>query len=151
MVELRACTVSDVASAPGFADALEEYALECHLPEIGQARAQLDTYLAIEKSGVFHLIGAFDGPTVVGFAAVLAVSLPHYGVLAAIAESLFVVKAYRLDGVGWRLLNEVRQLARRLEAKTLLLTAPVGGALDRLLHLTPGARHSNNVYVELLA
>ena len=47
--------------------------------------------------------------------------------------------------------HENREVVRGLGAKALLLTAPVGSMLDTMLSRSRRHRHSNNVYVEVLA
>lgn len=149
-MEIRRCTVAELVAAPNLTDVLDEYARECAIPEIGQAQAQIATYYTLEAAGVFHPIAAFEGEQLAGFILPIVVELPHYGVLAATVESYFVPKAYRPANFGLKLLAAAEELARERGAKALLVSAPVGGALARLMpHLD--YRHSNEVYVRALA
>lgn len=150
MVEIRRCTTAELEAAPNLYEVLEEYAAESSLKELGPARAQVETYRALEASGFFHPVGAFEDGMLVGFILPIVVVLPHYGVVAATVESFFVLKSERKKGIGLRLLAYAQELAKRLGAKALLVSAPVGGALARVLpHY--GFRHSNDVFVRQLA
>lgn len=150
MLDVRHCTLAEITGAPNLPEVLAEYALESSLPELGPASAQFDTYHKLDANGVLYPIGAFEGDRLVGFILIIVAELPHYGVRAATAESFFVPLADRKKGVGLRLLKLAEDLAASQGAYALLLSAPVGGVLERVL---PGRqyRHSNNVFVKALA
>lgn len=150
MVEIRPCRVAELEAAPNLAAILAEYAEESGMPELGQPNVQVPTYRALEAAGVFHPIGAFDQGQLVGFILPIVVVLPHYGVPAATVESFFVRKASRRTGAGMKLLAAAEELARGLGAKALLLSAPVGSVLARVMPRLP-YRHSNDVFVRALA
>lgn len=146
---IRSCTVAELEAAPNLAEVLAEYAHESSLPELGQPQAQVETYRALESAGVFHPIGAFDGDRLIGFILPLVAPLPHYGVVAGVVESFFVSTADRKRGVGLKLLGATEGLARAAGAKALLVSAPSGGSLSRVLPHR-GYRHSNEVFVRAL-
>lgn len=150
-MEIRPCTVAELAAAPNLAELLAEYARESSLPELGPTSAQIETYRKLEATGMFHPIGAFEGDELCGFILPIVVVLPHYGVLAATVESFFVPYSLRPTGIGLRLLALAEAKARELGAKALLLSAPVAGALDAVLERMRPYRHSNNVWVRALA
>jgi len=129
---------------------IAEYARESAMPEIGSPCPQYDTYRAMEAAGVIHSVGAFAGERMVGFILPIVIALPHYGVVTATVESFFVCAAERKKGLGLRLLDAAERLVLGLGAKALLLSAPTGGALDKVLPRR-GFRHSNNVFVKALA
>ena len=147
---IRRCTTAELEAAPNLAEVLAEYALESSMKELGPARAQVEIYRALEASGLFHPIAAFEGDRLLGFILPIVVVLPHYGVVAATIESFFVPKAVRKQGIGLRLLAMAEALARELGAKALLLSAPVTGSMGRVL-AAKGFRHSNDVFVKGLA
>lgn len=151
MVEIRTCTVAEIEAAPNIAEVLAEYARDSSLPELGQGQAQFDAYRALEASGMFHPIGAFDSRRIVGFILPIVVKLPHYGVVAATVESFFVPLACRSKGLGLKLLAFAEDLARRLGAKALLISAPIGSRLAQVLARRKRYRHSNNTFVVALA
>lgn len=152
MVEIRPCTVAELEAAPNLAEVLAEYAREASLPELGEPTPQTATYRALEASGMFHPIAAFDeNSRLLGFILPIVVTLPHYGVVAATVESFFVSQAERPKGIGLMLLMLAENLAKNLGAKALLLSAPAGGVLDEVLFRTKRYRYSNTVYVTALA
>jgi len=147
---IRRCTVAELQAAPNIAEVLAEYARESSLKELGPTSPQWATYRTLEAAGVFHPIAAFEGARLCGFILPIVVVLPHYGVLAATIESYFVPQADRTKNIGIKLLRAAEELARGLGAKALLLSAPVGGALARLMPALK-YRHSNEVFVRALA
>lgn len=149
-MEIRRCTIAELASAPNLAECLAEYARESGLPEIGPASAQVETYFQLESAGVLHPIGAFDGDRLLGMVLQIITVLPHYGVPVVTAESFFVPRAERKQGIGLRLLAGAEALGRELRARAQLLSAPVGGALAQVLPRR-GYRQSNAIFVKALA
>lgn len=151
MVDVRRCTIADLAAAPNIDAVLAAYAAEGALPEIGAPNPQVETYYAMEKANVLHAIGAFDGDRLLGFILPIVIALPHYGVVTATVESFFVAEAERKHGIGLRLLRAAEDLVRLLGAKAMLVSAPVDGALAHGLHFSKAYRHSNEVFVRALA
>lgn len=151
MIDIRRCTVDELEATPNFQDVLDEYALESSLPELGPAQAQLDTYRRLEASGMFHPIGAFEDGRLIGLILPLVVNLPHYGVVAATVESFFVPAADRPKGVGMFLLHKAEALAKELGAKALILSAPTGSVLARVMYHCRDYRLSNEVFIKALA
>lgn len=150
-MDVRRCTVAELEAAPNLFEVLEEYAREAATPELGPAVAQIETYRAMEATGMFHPIAAFDDDLLVGFILPVVVVLPHYGVIAATIESFFVPAADRKRGVGLALLGAAEDLARELGAKALLLSAPAGGVLSRVMRARRGYRHNSETFVKALA
>lgn len=150
MVEVRSCTTAELEAAPNLAELVAEYAHESSIAELGPCSPQIATYRALEAAGFLHPIGAFVDGALQGFILPVVIVLPHYGALAGTVESFFVTHAARKKGLGDRLRKGAQRLASALGAKALLMSAPVGGALDRALDANKLYRHSNNVYVMAL-
>lgn len=119
---------------------LQEYANECSIPALGPAKPNWEQYRQMQSVGVLHGFGLFDSGAgqqdpheLVGFGALLAHVLPHYGVLAGVVESLFVSKSHRGTMGSAMLLYEMEKQATRLGCKALLYSAPVGGQLEAVL------------------
>lgn len=146
-MELRHCTVAEIAAAPNLDALLAAYAAESTIPELGPPKPQLDVYRKLEAQRVIYPIAAFDGANCVGFISVVATVLPHYGAFAAQIESFFVMREHRRQGIGLRLLRMGIDKAWEVGAKGLLISAPVGSALDKVLAKNKHARHNNNLYV----
>jgi GNAT superfamily N-acetyltransferase len=151
MVEIRPCSFDDLDASAEFPALLAQYAAESSHPELGAPCAQIETYRAMERTGMLHVIGAFAADQLAGFLLITVVVLPHYGVLAATAESFFVAPEYRKSGAGLRLLAAGEALARGLGARAMLVSAPVGGALSRVMSARRSYRLSNEVFVKALA
>ncbi|WP_420997607.1 GNAT family N-acetyltransferase [Cupriavidus sp. 30B13] len=130
---VRHCSVSDVESSPDLGGLLAEYGAESGVPELGPPMAQMQTYRQLEAAGVFSVLGAFQGEKLVGFVTVLKATLPHFGRQVAITESLFVTSEARSTGAGLALLHSAESLAREQGAEALLVSAPAGGRLERVL------------------
>lgn len=103
----------------------------------------------MESSGLLHPFAAFEDGELIGFLLMLATVLPHYGVMMAATESFFVAQSARNTGAGLALLKAAEEAAGNIGGKGLLISAPVGSRLDRIMqHL---GQHTNNVYLRVLA
>lgn len=151
MVDVRRCSIADWEAAPNWHALLAAYAAEAATPELGPISPQMDMYRAGEAAGMLHPVGAFDGDLLVGFILSAVIVLPHYGVLAATVESFFVAPADRKRGVGLSLLGHAEGVARELGAKALLLSAPAGGVLSRVMCAHRAYRHNSETFVRALA
>jgi GNAT superfamily N-acetyltransferase len=132
-VVIRPCTVSDLEASPCFEALLAEYGAESGIPEFGPPVAQMATYKHLEAAGVLQVIAAVQDGELVGFVTVLRSVLPHFGRQVAITESLFVTSEARSTGAGLALLRAAEDLAREQGGEALLVSAPTGGRLERVL------------------
>ena len=150
MIDIRPCTVAEVEAAGALQELLAAYGAESAIPEIGSPNAHFETYRLMESAGALHIIGAF-APDLVGVAVLLAYGLPHYGGRRVCSmESFFVAPDTRRTGAGLKLLRAAEAKARELGAAALLVSAPVGGRLARVLPRT-GYRETSRVFVRGLA
>ena len=124
---------------------LQEYADQSSNPELPSANPKQELYLGMEEAGFLHVIAAFLGNELIGFATVVVAVLPHYGVPVATMESIFVRDRHRRSGAGIKLVREAEALARDEGAKGLLVTAPAGGRLSRVMPKI-GYRETNTVF-----
>ena len=71
--------------------------------------------------------------------------LPHFGRKVGVSESYFVAAEYRKTGAGLRLLHAAEEAAREAGAVGVLVSAPTGGILERVM---PGVgyRETNRVF-----
>lgn len=145
-VTVRLCTYSDVEAAPAFGVMLDEYGEEASVSASWRPNPQGDTYRALEDAGALHVLGAYEGDVLVGFLSIITSVLPHFGIKTSVTESFFVTPAARKTGAGLRLLHEAEALARKLGARGLLVSAPVGGVLDHVMACSDTYRPSNRVY-----
>lgn len=144
---IRPCTVDEIERSESLPELLDAYAQESRIPELGEVCPDMATYRDIEARGAMRAIGAFS-PDLVGLATLLIYGLPHYGGRRiASMESLFVLPSARKNGTGLRLLAAAKKLAHDLGASALLVSAPVGGRLDKVLRNSAGCRETNHVFL----
>ena len=138
-------TLAEIEASPDLAALLEEYAAESANDEIGPACPQIDTYRAMEAAGLFHAFAARCDGRLIGFMFLLVPVLPHFGRKVGVSESYFVAAEYRKTGAGLRLLHAAEEAAREAGAVGVLVSAPTGGILERVM---PGVgyRETNRVF-----
>lgn len=148
-MDIRKTSYTEILDAPNVTEVLDAYAAESSLDELGPYNPQRGMYDMLERAGLLHVFAAHDGDKLIGFVSVLINVLPHYGRRVAVSESLFVLKAYRSGGAGIKLLRHAEKFAKEAGASGMLVSAPAGGKLEKLL---PGLkyRHSNTVFVKAL-
>lgn len=128
---------------------LASYGKESQIPELGAVGANMDAYRDMEARGAMHAVGAFS-PELVGLATLLIYGLPHYsGRMVAAMESFFVMPSARRGGTGIKLLRAAEQRAAELGATALLVSAPVGSRLEKVLPRT-GFRETNRIFLRVL-
>lgn len=146
---IKRCTLDDLVTAPNWAALLDEYGAESAMDGLGAQNMQLDTYRAMEASGVLYMVGAWVNDELAGFISALISPLPHYGKLICISESFFVAPAHRKSGAGTLLRREIECIGEENGAVGVLMTAPKGGRLAKVLPLC-GYRHTNDVFFKPL-
>lgn len=149
MAIVRKCTVGEIEANAAFPALRRAYAAEAALAGLPDPAEKLAAYRLIETSGVFQAYGAFEAGRLVGFCAVLAPIIPHYGVAIAVTESLFVAKEHRKSGAGLKLIRAAEAHARKVGSPALLISAPSSG---RLVQVLPGIgyRETNRVFMKEL-
>lgn len=149
-VSVKKRAFSEIEGDDRFPALAREYAAESAILGLPPAGEKFAIYPAIESSGIFHIYGAFIDGSLVGFIALLLPVIPHYGVAIAIAESFFVAKEHRKSGAGTQLRHAAERHARDAGSPALLLSAPTGGRLAKVLpHV--GYRETNRVFMKVFA
>ena len=134
MIEIKALTVDEFRARPEWPALIREYAIESALDEFADTAApQWDTYQALMDQGTLIALGAFDDDALVGFITAMVTVLPHFGVRMVCTESYFVAAASRHTGAGLALLREAQVVAQAVDAYGLLVSAPEGSRLARVL------------------
>lgn len=146
----RWVSVTEWAAEPGVEALLDGYAAEAALLELGPAGAQIETYARMEASGALHVLAGYLDARMVGFLALLASTVPHYGRLIAVCESYYVEPASRGTGLGLRLLREAESRALALGAVAIMASSPQGGRAGRVLSRV-GYRQATEAYIKRLA
>lgn len=148
-MEILPATIDDMLAAPNWWALLDEYAAECGNTGIGVPDMQVDQYRALESVGFLKILSAHDSGELVGFLFYILTVLPHYGKPVAVSESFFVAAAYRSTGAGLGLLKAAEAAALDAGAVGLLMSAPSGGPLDKLL-AAKRYTHTNNAWFKRL-
>lgn len=143
-------TLAEIEASPDLSALLAEYAAESANHEIGPASPQLETYRAMEASGMFHSLAAWHGGQLVGFLFLLVPTLPHFGLVVGVTESYFVASAHRKSGAGDQLRHEAEQLAASLGAVGLMISAPVDGKLAAVLGAHKAYNETGRVFFRRL-
>lgn len=134
MIEIRKCTVAEVEQQPNFSELLGEYAKALVVKGAPPAKAKMELYYQLEKSGSFQAFGAFVYGQMIGFVTVLVTVLPHYGVAMAMTESYFVIESFRGGtNAGKLLLKAAEKYAKKRGSPCLLVSAPSQGDLAKVL------------------
>lgn len=151
MVHISRTPVAALTDDPNFPMLLEQYAAESAIDGMPSPSAQMDHYQVLESTGAFHAIAAYVDGALVGFLSLLVTRLPHYGAVVATTESFFVTQPARSYGLGMRLLHFAEDYAKALGAVGILVSAPHGGTLERVLGLSKRYRQTNAVFFRSLA
>lgn len=130
--EIRSVTLADVMDNPRFGQLIADYARECANPGMGVPNPNREQYEAMEKVGMFYLLGAYRGDEMVGFVTYLLTPMAHFSNTAATVESLFLDPRCRHGLLGVRLIKAALKQAKSLGAKGLYLSAPSGSQLEKL-------------------
>ncbi|ANA34469.1 GNAT family N-acetyltransferase [Ralstonia mannitolilytica] len=138
-------TVAEIETAPNLAALLAEYAAESANDEIGPAAPQVTAYRAMEAAHLLQAFAAYADGQLVGFMFLLLPVLPHFGRRVGVTESYFVAAEHRKTGAGLRLLHAAEEAARAVGAAGVLVSAPTGGVLERVMQGI-GYRETNRVF-----
>lgn len=130
---IKQCPVEELEAAANFPKLLDEYAIESAIDGLPGPSKKLDQYKLLQASGALFPLAAYLDDNLIGFAAVLMPVLPHYGVLIAVTESLFVGAEFRGTGAGLRLIREAERIALEGGSPGLLISAGVTSTLIEIL------------------
>lgn len=147
---IRPCTIDEIQNAPNIGALMAEYVQEAHNPELPTPDVQWAQYKELERIGVIAPFAALKDEELAGFVVVLKSAMPHHGKTLVMTESLFVARSHRKSGVGLKLIRAAEALARDIGAACLIVTAPHGGSLERVMPRL-GYRHSNSTFVRSMA
>jgi GNAT superfamily N-acetyltransferase len=142
---IRKSTVDEIDNSPNTLRLLEEYAEESAIEGLPKPTAKLLVYKHLENTGTLVPFIALKDNNLIGLVTILAPIIPHYGILVAVAESLFVIKEYRKTGAGIKLISAAEKYAKEIGSPGLLLSAPSGGDLEKILPRY-GYRETNKAF-----
>jgi len=146
---IRQCRAREIFNDPAGPALIAEYARECGNALIGKPAPRLDIYENLESNGLGQCFAAYEDKQLVGFAMVVVAVVPHYTLAVATYESVFVS---RDASCGGQLMDEIERYAKECGCKALVVTAPLGSRLARLLFLcAEDYVHTNHVFTRCLA
>lgn len=152
MVEVRECSWLMISAYRELPALLDEYAQESSIAGLPKAKPDEMGYLRLERSGVVTILAATLDDALVGFITVLVAPNPHYaGAKLGVVESFFVGQAHRKSGAGQLLRKKAEEVAKRRGAHGLLVSAPLGGKLARVLEADRNYRETNRVFFRSFA
>lgn len=133
LVVVGQSSVAEIEASPEFAAMAPAYAAESQIEGMPPANPQWETYRAMESLGLLHVFSAMIDGKLIGYLSLLVATLPRYGVPIVVSESYFVAKEHRKTGAGLRLLEAAEEKTRALGATVILVSAPIGGDLAKVL------------------
>lgn len=148
--QVKSVRYTDILDAENARALIDEYSVECSIPEIGPTNPRRDLYAAMESTGLMQTFGAYVDGKLAGFATVLIYTLPHYGRQIATVESIFLAAGHRESGLGRELMAAVEGFARQRDCAAILYSTPVGSRLEQLLSLRKSCRRTNAIFCKSL-
>lgn len=150
MTTIRKISFDEISARPEFATITQAYADESKIEEMPPHNLNYDSYRRLEQMGMYHCYGAFVEDNLVGLVTVLVTMIPHYSVLIASTESLFVDEKHRKGGTGLKLIKAAEECAKENGAINLFVNAPMGG---RLVQVMPriGYRECQRIFCRRLS
>jgi hypothetical protein len=147
---IKQVNCEELAKDPKFTELIEEYADESAIAGMPRPNYQFGLYRMMEMAGDFHLLAAYVDDVLVGFLTLVINTVPHYGKRVASTESYFVTQSHRKGGPGLDLLRAAEWLSKANGAVAIMVSAPTGGKLARVM---PRAKykHTNEVFFKELA
>lgn len=149
MLAIDHTTMADIEAAPNLDALMAEYEAESGNPSIGPINPQWATYRMMEGAGVLRAISARVDGELVGFMLLLIPVLPHFGQVVGVSESYFVAAAHRHTGAGDKLRLAAEHVATCAGARGILISAPVGSDLERVMPRR-GYRAASTVFFKAL-
>lgn len=148
-VTIRTCRAVELELAPTFPALMAEYLAESGRAITADPSPQIATYKAGEAAGTMRFAGAWAGDELVGMMVVALQVVPHFGMTVAMTETLFVSAKVRKTGAGMAMLKLADEMARDAGAVGVIVSAPVGGVLSKILPRS-GFKHTNELFFKAL-
>ena len=146
LMEIRAASANEIFENANCSALLARYAEESAMQGMPPPKADYEQYKKLEKMGVLKVAGAFSDGKLVGLIAVIAGNLPHYSQCVSSTESFFVLREFRRQGTGKKLLALGKEFAAQKGAEGLFVSAPIGSALEKVLSHDPAFEPKNKVF-----
>ncbi|AIL33104.1 GNAT family N-acetyltransferase [Basilea psittacipulmonis] len=148
MVTIRELTMDELFNHPDFEEVVEQYTQDGgRAPLYGPVNKE--AYRHLEKSGLTRVLGAFGDNRLVGGLILVFSKTLHHSQLIVATDAFFVSPSARKGGVGLRLLKQAQELAKACGAVGVFASAPIGGALEKVLP-RHGFKATNTFYFKEL-
>lgn len=92
-----------------------------------------DIYTALADAGALIIMTVTDGEALVGYASAVISPHPHYDMLVAQHDTLYLAPAYRLGSLGLRLMSAIEREAVARGAERMMWHAKPGSTFARLV------------------
>lgn len=132
-VEVRLTTVDAILYDSRFPGLAYDYKLESAIDGLPDPEPKFDQYRLMERTGALYPLGVYYEEKLIGFAALLMPVIPHYGVVIAVTESIFVEKDFRRTGAGLKLIRTAERMAKEADAPGIIISANVNSPLSKVL------------------
>src|ERR1017187_4336871 len=145
-MEIRKTSVDEIFENANWPNLFAHYAGESAMLGMPPPKADFEHYKKLELAGLLETAGAFSDGKLVGVIAVVVGSLPHYSQYVSTTESFFVLKEYRRQGTGKKLLALGKAFTFQKGAPGLFVSAPIGSALEKVLSHDTAFTAKNTVF-----
>ena len=113
-----------------------DYLFDCYAQEskgslIPTHKPDKELYLRLYETGALMVLGVFDQDKLVGFMSGITSIMPHYGEPATTIESIFVLKEYRGNNTGKKLIQKMEEICSTSVA--MFISSPVNGVLGKYI------------------
>lgn len=132
-MEIRDIHFDDLIHDPAFDRLAREYVLESGNKDLGSAQAKVNYYRAVEDSGSFFVVGAYEAGALVGWATAFTSEHTHYSRRVLIVDSIFLSKSARKGSAGLRLMRAIFACGKVRGVEGAYISAPHGSRLETLL------------------
>ncbi|HQS14403.1 GNAT family N-acetyltransferase [Reyranella sp.] len=130
---VHSTTVAALEASSGFSELLQEYEAESLIPGVPSPAVNLESLRQLEEADAIHVLAATSEGRVIGYLAILAPFLAHYGRAVAVCDSFIMSKAHRDTGDGLKLIRAAEDKAREIGAPGLLMTVDLASEWPELL------------------
>ena len=147
-VEIEDIRAHDLLTDPVGSKLVERYREECAKPPFAESAPDAEAYKAMESIGNYRLAWMKKDGKPIGFVGVLVCKVPHFSMVCASIESLYLAPEHRKGFNGLRLLKWAKTVAKQAGAVGITMTAVEGTRLEQLATRL-GRKTSHNFFLEV--
>lgn len=105
-------------------------------------------YVGLEDSGTLHVATARDNGKLVGYNFLLIAEHPHYKVLHAISDMIWIKDSYRGQGLGTKLISFSERYLKHIGGGIMVYNFKVGKPQPNMEGV--GYQHTENVFTKVI-